>query len=104
MHKKLIVNRTCPYCGNEVNDVLEELGDHRDAEWIKTKQGVKQYFHISCFYAASKGLTLQDVSRTLAGANTYVGRTVCDFTKMTRNIDTFTATINADKREKQHVH
>lgn len=104
MHKKIIVNRTCPYCGNEVNDVLEESGGHRDAEWIKTNQGVKQYFHISCFYAATKGSTIQDVNRTLAGLNTYVGKTVCNFTEMARNIDTFTATVNADKHEKQHIH
>ena len=73
MHKKLIVNRTCPYCGNEINDVLEESGGHRDAEWIKTKQGVKQYFHMSCFYAATKRSTLNDVSRTLTGLNIYDG-------------------------------
>ena len=73
MHKKLIVNRTCPYCGNEINDVLEESGGHRDAEWIKTKQGIKQYFHISCFYAATKRSTVNDVSRTLTGLNIYDG-------------------------------
>lgn len=42
MHKKLIVNRTYPYCGNEINDVLEESGGHRDTEWLNVSKIEKQ--------------------------------------------------------------
>ena len=55
MHKKIIVNQTCPYCGNEVNDVLEESGGNRDAEWIKTKQGVNNIFTYHAFMQQLRG-------------------------------------------------
>ena len=56
MSRKLIVNRTCPYCGEQVADipdyVLKKTEDHQNVEWVQTKRGLKQYFHTSCFNAA----------------------------------------------------
>lgn len=55
MAQRLVINRICPLCGNQVDEVpdhaLKRNGDQYDAEFVQTKRGVKQYCHTTCWNA-----------------------------------------------------
>ncbi len=54
MAKRLILNTTCPICGEGVDPVspamLMKNPHHNNAELVITRSGVKQYIHSSCWY------------------------------------------------------
>lgn len=50
---RLIINRTCPECKKQVDEVpdllLRKEGDKYNVEFIHLKRGIKQYYHTTCW-------------------------------------------------------
>ena len=51
--QKLIVRNTCPFCGNYVDivpdNILMKKPGFNNTEFVVTHTGYKQYFHSSCW-------------------------------------------------------
>ena len=54
MARRLIVRTRCPLCGDYVEEVpdgiLKKNPHHKNAEFVVTNSGYKQYIHTSCWY------------------------------------------------------
>ena len=54
MGRRIIVNCKCPLCGEEVeqvpDNILKQNPHHHNTELVVTKRGLKQYIHSSCWY------------------------------------------------------
>ena len=54
MRRRLITISRCPLCGEEVeqvpDNILKQNPHHNNAELVVTKTGYKQYIHSSCWY------------------------------------------------------
>lgn len=54
MARRLIVRTKCPFCGDHVevvpDNILRENPHHSNTEYVVTHTGYKQYIHSSCWY------------------------------------------------------
>lgn len=54
MARRLIINCRCPLCGEQVeqvpDNILKQNPHHHNTEMVVTKTGIKQYIHSSCWY------------------------------------------------------
>lgn len=54
MGRRILVNTKCPICGEEVeqvpDNILKQSPHYNNAELVVTKRGLKQYIHSSCWY------------------------------------------------------
>lgn len=53
MARRLVISTICPLCGNKVEEVpdrvLKQNPHHKNAEFVVTNTGRKQYIHTSCW-------------------------------------------------------
>ena len=54
MGRRLLINCKCPLCGEDVeqvpDNILKQNPHYHNAELVVTKRGLKQYIHTSCWY------------------------------------------------------
>lgn len=59
MGRKIIEDMTCPFCCTRIkywpNYSPNTSSDYGNVGWSKTKGGLKQFFHNSCFRANTRG-------------------------------------------------